>query len=87
MRNMGEHFRGKRHGLIPGGEEYNNFLKLAKPCTPLKTADMFSSPAKALETRHHNKPPIPLYNETEEVVNKNHFEDVNECFTEQSRLM
>ena len=84
MRNMGEHFRGKIHGLIPGGEEYNN---LAKPFTPLKTADMLSSPAKALETRHHNKSPIPLYNETEEVVNKNNFEDVNECFTEQSRLM
>ena len=87
MRNMGEHFRGKRHGLIPGGEEYNNFLKLAITFTPLKTADMLSSPAKTLETRHHNKSPIPLYNETEEVVNKNHFEDVNECFAEQSRLI
>ena len=84
---MGEHFRGKRHGLIPGGEEYNNFLKLAITFTPLKTADMLSSPAKTLETRHHNKSPIPLYNETEEVVNKNHFEDVNECFAEQSRLI
>ena len=86
VKNMGEHFRGKRHGLIPGGEEYNNLLKLAKPFTPLKTADMLSSPAKSLETRYHNKSPIPLYNETEEGVIKNHFEDVNECFPEQVQV-
>ena len=86
VKNMGEHFRGKRHGLIPGGEEYNNLLKLAKPFIPLKTADMLSSPAKSLETRYHNKSPIPLYNETEEGVIKNHFEDVNECFPEQVQV-
>ena len=83
---MGAHFRGKRHGLIPGGEEYNNLLKLAKPFTPLNTADMLSSPAKALKTKYHNKSLIHLYNETEEEVTKNHFEDVNECFPEQVQV-
>ena len=47
---------------------------------------MLSSPAKSLETRYHNKSTIPLYNETEEGVIKNHFEDVNECFPEQVQV-
>ena len=85
VKNMGEHFRGKRHGLIPGEEEYNNLLNLAKPFTPLNTADMLSSPAKALKRKYHNKPPIHLYNETEGVT-KNHLEDVNECFPEQVQV-
>ena len=55
IKNMGESFRVKKHGLIPGGEEYNSLLKLAKPFTPLRTADTLSSPAKSLETRYHNK--------------------------------